>query len=130
MPRLASYIAGGAVFLLALDWAGVSLSTVQSGSSNTVNLVQTQTIVSREGKGDRLDRTINAAQTTVIGKSAISKSAGTDAVRAPVNGTAASMGDTVRRPTQVRDSHIPDGCDGAFSRLASVKNNFTARCIS
>jgi hypothetical protein len=129
MPRLVNYIAGGAVFLLALDWAGVSFGTyIDAARTTGVDALPAHTIVAREGKGDRLDvAATRTVQTTIVRKSARLDVAGP---QVPSSGSTASVSLDTRQAPKVRDSHIPDGCDGAFSPLASVKNNFTARCVS
>lgn len=151
MTNLSTYIAGGAIFALAMDWAGVSIGTQFDRTSMTgIDLSPSAvTVVDRSGKGDRLQMADapmveHVIRTTVIAKNVFPS----DVNRTPTTvamdgksdraigpsvpatpGTQTSSG--TRNPaTVVRSRAIPDGCDAAFSPLVGGKYNYAARCIS
>jgi hypothetical protein len=150
VTNLSTYIAGGAIFALAMDWAGVSIGTQFSRASMTgIDLTPSAvTVVDRSGKGDRLQMADapmveHVIRTTVVAKNAFPSDVNRAAANVAMGKSDRAIGPSVpmtpgtqtssssRNPSPVLRTHaIPEGCDPAFSPLVGGKHNYAARCLS
>lgn len=150
MTNLSTYIASGAVFALALDWAGVSIGTQFDRASMTGIDINSSavTIVDRSGKGDRLQMADapmveHVIRTTIIAKN-VRPAGATGATTVAMDGKSdraagphvpltpgTQTSSSSRNPVStVKARAIPEGCDPAFSPLVGGKDNYAARCVS